>query len=286
MKTAICLLAFNRPAYQKKVWESVQKTNPGHDVIIFVDGLVDFWKGSVRQKDLSNYKSCHALIENLFPDAQVFRNSLNAGCQLQWGAIFANVFDVLGYDRCYVIEDDLVLSDGYFKTCDRLLKMFEGDMRVGMVKAFGERLRQDHDQYLHCLSTAGHLWGVATWKNRWETWKKDYYEFSRIIMQEGKETYVQSALSFFQSLGGGNSGVANDAAFYHSMLRQGQIPISTVANCAEYIGEVGEWGVPEYYREAGYSKMPVVKDDLKFDYPPDDFFQNALSSLRKEYGFA
>lgn len=281
----VALMAFNRPAYQKQVWQSVKKALCGQDVVIFIDGLADFDNCRFRSEDRDKANKARRLAQSMFPSSPIFNNSINAGCPVQWGGVLSTVFDQLGYSECLVFEDDLVVSRNYIKNTEYLLELLYDTPQAGMVGCFGERQHPDHDPYLECLTTAGHLWGVATWKDRWDLWRDDYYHFCHLTTRFGRKPCVEEVSKLYRSWGfRGDASAVNDGALMQLMLKNNQIPVTTVANCGRYIGVVGEYGTDSYYHEQSFEKMPFYTGHISMPAPQPDFFDNGLAKLKAIYG--
>ena len=281
----VALMAFNRPHYQEEVWRSVREALCGQDVVVFIDGLADFDNCYFRESDKEGAQASRRIAQDIFPDSLVFNNSTNVGCPVQWGGVLSTVFDQLGYQECLILEDDLVLSPRYIQNTEYLLDLLHHEPRAGMVGCFGERHHPNHDPYLDCLTTAGHLWGMATWKNRWDLWRNDFYHFCHITTRHGRKPCVKEVESLYKSWGfRGDASAVNDGALMQIMLKNNQIPVTTVANCAKYIGVQGEFGTPDYYNEQRYSDMPYYDGHINMPCPGEDFFGHALSKLKESYG--
>jgi hypothetical protein len=285
LKKAIVLMAYNRPDYFIQTCLSVKPQVTDEDVIIFLDGAVNTEKGESSAKNAKLVERSRAIALEVFPKARIYQNSVNAGCGLQWAAMLSTVFDFLHYDEIIAIEDDLVLSNYYIRTVNKMLYKFKDDFRVGMVSAFSERNKEEHDPYLDCLTTCGHLWGVGIWKSRWAMWRDNMAEWSKVFHKH-KESDIEKVLEHVRSLGGKKTeGSVNDSLLYNVMLKNKQIPISTVANCAKYIGEIGAHGTKEFFSSRGFDDMPFHQSSVSYTPPDNDFFKNALNHLKEAYGF-
>jgi len=285
LKKAIVLMAYNRPDYFIQTCLSVKPQVTDEDVIIFLDGAVNTEKGESSAGNAKLVERSRAIALEVFPNARIYQNSVNAGCGLQWAAMLSTVFDFLHYDEIIVIEDDLVLSKYYIDTVNKMLYKFKDDFRVGMVSAFSERNKEEHDPYLDCLTTCGHLWGVGVWKSRWAMWRDNMAEWSKVFHKH-KESDIEKVLEHVRSLGGKKTeGSVNDSLLYNVMLKNKQIPISTVANCAKYIGEIGAHGTKEFFSSRGFADMPFHQSSVSYTPPDNDFFKNSLNHLKEAYGF-
>jgi hypothetical protein len=66
-----------------------------------------------------------------------------------------------------ILEDDCLPDPTFFRFCQELLDHYRQDQRIGMISGnnfqFGRR-RNDDSYY---FSRYGHIWGWATWRDRW-----------------------------------------------------------------------------------------------------------------------
>jgi hypothetical protein len=156
--------------------------------------------------------------------------------------------------------------------------MFEGDQRVGMVSAMGARKKDEHDPYLHCLTSISYQIGIATWADRWARWRRHVQVF---VEKSSRDDYDGMG-DVVKKFGANTSvtGVSCDALLYAIMLWEDSIPVSTVANCLKNIGPVGAFSNEDTYKDQGWNEMPFYQDIIKVDYPEDKFFSEALETLR------
>ena len=110
-------------------------------------------------------------------------------------------------------------------------------------------------------------------------------EWSKVYHRH-KAFDIDKVLKHVRSLGGKKTGgAANDGLLYNAMLRKNQIPISTVANCAKYIGEIGAHGTKEFFDNRGFADMPFYQFPVSYTSPNNEFFENSLDHLKEAYGF-
>jgi hypothetical protein len=70
-------------------------------------------------------------------------------------------------EEAIILEDDCLPAPGFFRFCQELLERYRYDQRVGMISGnnfqFGNR-RGDDSYY---FSKYVHIWGWASWRDRW-----------------------------------------------------------------------------------------------------------------------
>ena len=165
LNTPVLFLVFNRLNTTKQVFEAIRQAKPPR-LYIAADGARETKEGEAEKvKAVRDY-----IISNIDWKCEVktlFREQ-NYGCKMAVsGAIdwfFAN--EEMGI----ILEDDCLPSQSFFWFCEELLKRYKDDMRVGMISGDNfqkGRKRGESDYY---FSIYNHIWGWASWANRW----KDY----------------------------------------------------------------------------------------------------------------
>ena len=283
MKRAIVLLCWSRPGYQRQVFEAVKRAHrDGWDVLIFVDGLFAVDSREIKLHRRKQQSECVRLAETMFPQAPIFINSINVGCAIQWTGVLSTVFDTLGYDEACLIEDDLVVSPNYFKNSAAVSDELGNHEGVGCWSCFGESSNPTHDENLHRLSSIAHFWGVTFPRHTWLEIRTDILDFARVTQKAGRPDCVEPVKKLLSSWGGPNEGGAvNDSAILVSLIKHGMVPLTTVANCARYIGKVGEHTTAEFFEEKGYNDLPFYSGLINLDIHDDAFVANALDHVRK-----
>lgn len=243
MKNLLVLLGYNRPEYFERVIHGVMSQESKWDTVALIDGPrnpCDVKKVNKTKEIATSYCS------------EVVCNQSNANMEKQWQRAYKIAFESGGYDRMLLVEDDLVIQPCYTKAVGDLLNLFQDDYRVGMVSAFNCRINNDPRALPgEDLVVGGHLWGVATWRDRWFEWKDRYDRFASVALLPEK------IKSLYSSWGGNTeSSTVNDGALHIIMNRSGQIPITTTKSYARY-REHGEYGRPEYYEERRFREIPA-----------------------------
>ena len=79
------------------------------------------------------------------------------------------VGELIGYSKveAIILEDDCVPNPTFFRFCQEMLDRYRHDQRIGMISGdnfqFGRR-RNDDSYY---FSKYVHVWGWASWRDRW-----------------------------------------------------------------------------------------------------------------------
>jgi hypothetical protein len=87
------------------------------------------------------------------------------GCKVRVASGIDWVFNQV--EEAIILEDDCLPEQSFFRFCEELLDRYRSDLRVGMISGdnfqFGRRENQDS----YYFSKYMHIWGWATWRDRW-----------------------------------------------------------------------------------------------------------------------
>lgn len=170
---------WTRPECQKKQWDVIRKVRPS---TLFIQS-----DGGRNEEEWEKINQNREMIDRSIDwDCKVFRlyEKENLGMyamgQKTNALIWSNV------DRCIFTEDDQIPSASFFEFCKELLEKYKDDMRIECIcgmnyQGISEQVTAD---YFFCKH--GSIWGVATWRNRFEE-RKEGFSFS-------EDSYVMSLL--------------------------------------------------------------------------------------------
>lgn len=77
------------------------------------------------------------------------------------------------FDRCILLEDDLIPSVSFFRFCAEMLEKYKNDTRINLICGMNSLGASENVTSDYFFSTEGSIWGVATWKRVCE--KRDSY---------------------------------------------------------------------------------------------------------------
>ncbi|MCS7029805.1 MAG: nucleotide-diphospho-sugar transferase, partial [Bacteroidia bacterium] len=163
LTTAVLFLVFKRLDTTKKVFEVIRKAKPPR-LYIAADGPRDWVEGEAEKvKMVREY-----LMNNIDWDCEVktlFRDK-NLGCGRAVSEAITWFFE--HEEMGIILEDDTVPSLSFFWFCEELLKKYKDDKRIGMISGnnFQDGIKRGDGDYY--FSIYNHIWGWATWRDRWE----------------------------------------------------------------------------------------------------------------------
>ncbi|MDT9225496.1 MAG: glycosyltransferase [Limnospira sp. PMC 1279.21] len=179
-KAAVSISAYNRPEYFKQVVESLEN-NPESsflDFYFFLDGGQESAQEE-NAKIITNSSIVNKHIIARHNNWGLGRNMIEARCTL---------FDVCGYDRVLVLEDDMVLSPYYIGLIFRLLDWSEANFDdVGVVQGWFP-CQWNREEKLHHLDKVcvgnPHWWGYALSRKVWDEIKSLLYEYEDRFLKD------------------------------------------------------------------------------------------------------
>jgi hypothetical protein len=161
LKTPVAFIVFNRPDTTERVFAEIAKARPPK-LLVVADGP--------RENRAGEAEKCAAtrtIIEQVDWDCEVLTNfsDRNLGCKRRVSSGIDWVFEQV--EEAIILEDDCLPDPTFFRYCQELLERYRHDRRVGIISGdnfqFGRR-RNDDSYY---FSKYVHIWGWATWRDRW-----------------------------------------------------------------------------------------------------------------------
>jgi len=161
LKTPVVLIMFNRPDTTELVLSEIAKVKPAK-LLVISDG-----PRASHATDLKKVDSTRALLSRVNWDCEVNTNfsDTNLGTKIRISTGLDWVFTQV--PEAIILEDDCLPDLSFFRFCEELLDLYRHDQRIGMISGdnfqFGQRRNEDS----YYFSRYGHIWGWATWRDRW-----------------------------------------------------------------------------------------------------------------------
>jgi hypothetical protein len=161
LQTPVAFIIFNRPDTSERVFQEIAKAKPSK-LLVVSDG-----PRSNRPGEAEKVAATRAIIGHVNWDCEVLTNysAENLGCKRRVSSGIDWVFEQV--DEAIILEDDCLPNPSFFRFCQEMLERYRHDQRIGMVSGdnfqFGRR-RNDDSYY---FSKYFHIWGWATWRERW-----------------------------------------------------------------------------------------------------------------------
>lgn len=165
----ILVIAFNRPDHLKRLIDRLREVAP-RNLYVAIDG-----PRPGKRDETEKVKACRSLIQEVDWPCSVTTNfrEQNLGCGLGVSSAITWFFE--NEDRGIILEDDILPTDDFFIFCEDLLKHYARDPKVFAISGcnFVPPVGQSRPQDSFRFSQIPHIWGWATWKDRWDNYNLD-----------------------------------------------------------------------------------------------------------------
>lgn len=162
----VALNVFIRPNALQRVFGAVKKARPS---ILFLLG-----DGPRNENDAEKIKICRKIVEDIDWECEVYKlySEENMGLYAKYFDSQEKIFSIV--DRCIFLEDDVLVSDSFFRFCAELLEKYKDDYRVHYVTGLnylGEYKDPTADYF---FAGEGSIWGYATWRRTYLSQNMEY----------------------------------------------------------------------------------------------------------------
>ena len=166
METPILFLVFNRPDTTIQVFESIRLIKPKR-LYIACDGPR---KDNVD--DRNNIEKVRRILENIDWECQIYKKyrEKNLGCKISVSDAINWFFE--NEEKGIILEDDTLPSKSFYPFCELMLEKYK-DKKVIMHIGGHKPLNIGKDSFSISFTKATHVWGWATWRDRWKNYSVD-----------------------------------------------------------------------------------------------------------------
>lgn len=162
LSTAVAFIIFNRPDTTERVFAEIARAKPPK-LLVVADGARLDCAG-----EMENVAAARAVLQRVNWDCEVLTNfsDVNLGCKKR---VSSGIDWVFGHvEEAIILEDDCLPHPTFFRFCQELLQRYRHDQRVSQIDGvnlqFGHRVNSDS----YYFSRNCHIWGWATWRDRWQ----------------------------------------------------------------------------------------------------------------------
>ena len=173
LNTAVLFLVFNRLDTTKQVFEAIREAKPPR-LYIAADGAREQKDGEKEKvKVIRDY-----ITSNIDWGCEIktlFRED-NLGCKYAVSGAIDWFFE--NEEMGIILEDDCLPRQSFFWFCEELLERYKDDMRVGQISGdnFQKGIKRGNADYY--FSIYNHIWGWASWANRWKNYDVELEKIS------------------------------------------------------------------------------------------------------------
>ena len=156
MNTPVLILAHDRPALLLKCLNQLKSTGYTN-IYASVDGP----KTSIK----TEHEKAVSILSEVVPSDKLNLIPTNLGCEK--GVLNGIDWFFNQVDNGIIIEEDVLISENGLQFLDEMLAKYENDSSIFMAGAHLPTGKW-HVSQSHFFSRVGHIWGWATWKDRWQ----------------------------------------------------------------------------------------------------------------------
>ena len=294
-RDAIALIGSDRLAYFQQVVQTISRNKDIEKLDIFL-----FLDRSLRE-DANKIMRQHVdAVTQYLPQATIIRREENWGCGKNIIDARRHLFDRLGYDKVFIVEDDMLLSDTYFSYCLNLLNWGrERYGNIGAVQGWYKCFlsKEEKLKWLGVVRATfiSNWWGYVITHECWNDIRGYVYEFEndnlncnywdrdhKKIVKWFKSKFISVARKPNQFLvdtdweHARNKVVQSpptgqDAITSLAMHATGYVRLAPVVNRGQYVGEVGIHMHPNWFRRERFNEVvlhPFSGDAMCHSFKP------------------
>ena len=164
----ILVIAFNRPDHLTVLIGRLREIQP-KKIYFAVDGPRKNKDGEAEKVAL-----CRNLADSIDWDCQVITNfqESNLGCGLGVSTAITWFFE--NEERGIILEDDIIPDPSFYPFCTELLRRYELDLAVFAISGCNfvppDQISVSNG---YRFSQVPHIWGWASWRDRWAQYQLD-----------------------------------------------------------------------------------------------------------------
>lgn len=163
LTTPVAFLVFNRPDTTQRVFDEIRRARPPKLLVVADGPRVD------RLGEAEKCQTVRAIIDSVDWPCEVVKNysDINLGCRVRMSSGIDWVFEQV--EEAIILEDDCLPHPTFFQFCQELLERYRYDLRIAQISGcnFQFGLRRNDDSYY--FSKYSHVWGWASWRDRWQS---------------------------------------------------------------------------------------------------------------------
>jgi hypothetical protein len=161
LATPVAFIIFNRPDTTERVFVEIAKARPPK-LLVVGDG-----PRAERQGEAEKVAATRAIIQRVDWDCEVITNfsDVNLGCKRRVSSGIDWVFEQV--EDAIILEDDCLPDPSFFRYCQEMLERYRHNQRIGMISGDNFQFGRRNGDESYYFSKYFHIWGWATWRDRW-----------------------------------------------------------------------------------------------------------------------
>ncbi len=196
LTTPVAFIIFNRPDTTALVFAEIAKARPPK-LLVIGDGPRVHKAGEAKR-----VAATRAIIEQIDWPCEVLTHfsETNLGCKKRVSSGIDWVFEQV--EEAIILEDDCLPDPSFFRFCQESLQRFRHDSRIGIISGDNFQLGRAPMPESYYFSKYIHIWGWASWRDRWQAYDVDMGLWPQVRDQGRIEDLVleKSEAPFWQSI--------------------------------------------------------------------------------------
>lgn len=162
LTTPVAFIVFNRPDTAARVLAEIAKAKPPK-LLVVGDG-----PRSNRRGEADKVAETRALLKLVDWDCEVITHfsDVNLGCKRRVSTGIDWIFEQV--EEAIILEDDCLPEPSFFRFCQEMLERYRNDKRVGTISGDNFQFGRRYGNESYYFSKYLHVWGWASWRDRWQ----------------------------------------------------------------------------------------------------------------------
>jgi len=162
LKTPVAFIIFNRPDTAARVFAEIAKAKPPKLLVVGDGARVG------RPGEAEKVAAARAIVERVDWECEVLTHfsDVNLGCKKRVSSGIDWIFQQV--QEAIILEDDCLPDPTFFRFCQEMLERYRDDKRVGTISGDNFQFGQCYGTDSYYFSKYVHVWGWATWRDRWQ----------------------------------------------------------------------------------------------------------------------
>lgn len=266
LNTAVLFLIFNRLETTKLVFKQIKEAKPPK-LYIACDGARQSRPDEEKKvQEIRDY-----VVEHIDWDCEVktlFRNQ-NLGCKIAVSQAIDWFFK--NETQGIILEDDCLPNQSFFWFCEEMLNYYNNDWRVWHISGDNFQNGKKRGNGGYYFSNYTHIWGWATWANRWKSYDVDMSSYKEFVKNKKIESIFENPreqkywLKVFEAVKSGKIDTWDYQWSYCAFVNNG-LSILPNENLIENIG-FGIDATHTYDENSKLAKLETSDIDFPIEHP-------------------
>lgn len=175
----IALFVYNRPEHTEKTLDLLSKNIFADSSILYI--FSDGPKNNATSEDLEKIYKTRELLKSKqwCKEVVIKEGKTNLGLA---NSIISGVTELVNhYGSVIVLEDDIIVGNGFLKYMNEALEMYKNNSLVGCIHGWNYNLEIPENANSSFFLRGADCWGWATWRRAWDIFEPDGKKLLKII---------------------------------------------------------------------------------------------------------